>query len=117
MNKIRHGLEKRMLMKHITELNDFVWSLKLTINNLKDCEERVEIQNKLQEELQTSRVINNKLQKKYETVMGIEVNLRMELERVKTANNNINKYWKSEMKDCEKRRKSLSPGKSSFRRK
>jgi len=48
--------------------------------------------------------------------MGIEVNLRMELERVKIANN-INKYSKSEMKDCEETRKSLSPGTRSFRRK
>jgi hypothetical protein len=76
----------------------------------------VEIQKKLQEELQTLSVMNKKLKKKYETVMGIEVNLRMELERVKIANN-INKYSKSEMKDCEETRKSLSPGTRSFRRK
>jgi hypothetical protein len=65
MNEIRHRVEKRMLMKHIMELKDFVWSLKLTIYSFKkDREERMEIQKKLQEELQTLRVINNKLQKK-----------------------------------------------------
>jgi chromosome segregation ATPase len=64
----------------------------------------MEIQKKLQEELQTLRVINNKLQKKYETKMGTEVKLRTELERVKFANDNLNKYWESKM-DCEEEKK------------
>jgi hypothetical protein len=62
--EIRHGREKRILMEQIRELKDFVGSLKIENNNLKDHEERMLIQEKLQEELRTFRVINNKLQKK-----------------------------------------------------
>ena len=117
MNEIRHRVDKRMLMKHIMELKDSVWSLKLTINNLKkDREERMEIQKKLQEEFQTLRIINNKFQKKYETVIAIEVNLRTKLEQLKTANENINKYWKSEMKDCEEENKILVIQKEELRK-
>ena len=80
----------------------------MTYNNLKnDHEERLKIQKKLQEELQTSSVINNKIQKKYETVMAIEVKLRTELERVKFASDNLNKYWESKMKVCQKEKKTL----------
>ena len=107
MNEITHTVEKRMLTKHIMELKDFVLSMKLTINDLKNHEERMEIQKKLREELQTIRVINNKLQMKYETVIGIEVDLRTELERVKTANDKLNKYWKSALKGCEEEKEIL----------
>ena len=63
--EIRHRREKRILMEHMRELKGFVWSLNMTNNNFKkDREERMEIQKKLQTELQKLRVINNKLQKK-----------------------------------------------------
>jgi len=108
MNEIRHSVEKRMLMKHITELNDIVLSLKLTINKLNnDREERMEIQKKLQEELQTLRVINNKLEKINDTVIETEVDLRIELEREKISNDKRNKYWKSAMKNCEEEKEIL----------
>ena len=81
--KIRHRKDKSVLMKYIMALTDFVRSLKMTNKNLKkDRQERMEIQKKLHEELQTLGVINNKLQKKYETVMAIEVDMQLELERV-----------------------------------
>ena len=81
--KFRHRREKSVLMKYIMALRDFVRSLKMTIKNLKkDRQARMEIQKKLHEELQTLRVINNKLQKKYETVMAIELDMQLELERV-----------------------------------
>jgi hypothetical protein len=68
--EIRHRREKRILMEQIRDLRDFLRSMKMTNNNLKkDCVERMKIQKKLQKELQTSRVSNNKLQKKYDTVM------------------------------------------------
>jgi len=51
--------------------------------------------------------MNNKIQKKYETVMAIEVKLRTELERVKFASDNLNKYWESKMKVCQKEKKTL----------
>jgi hypothetical protein len=63
--EIRHGREKRILMEQIRELKDFVGSLKMENNNLKkDREERMLIQEKLQEKLRTFGVINNKLKKK-----------------------------------------------------
>jgi len=58
--EIRHGREKRILMEQIRELKDFVGSLKMENNNLKkDREERMLIQEKLQEKLRTFGVINN----------------------------------------------------------
>ena len=58
--EIRHGKEKRILMEQIRELKDFVDSLKMENNNLKkDREERMLIQEKLQEKLRTFGVINN----------------------------------------------------------
>jgi hypothetical protein len=35
------------------------------------------------------------------------VKLRTDLEQVKVANGNFNKYWESKMKDCEKEKKIL----------
>ena len=67
----------------------------------------MEIQKKLHEELQTIGVINNKLQKKYETVMAIEVDMQLELERVQIANDSLNKQWESKMKDWEEEKKIL----------
>jgi hypothetical protein len=51
--------------------------------------------------------MNNRLQKKYETVMGTEVKLRKELKGVKVANDKLKKYWVSKVKDCEKEEKIL----------
>jgi len=73
----------------------------------KDREERMEIQEELQEELRTFRVANNKLKIKCDTVMGTEVELRTELERVRVANRNLNEYWESKMKYCEEEKKIL----------
>jgi novel protein kinase C epsilon type len=67
----------------------------------------MKIQKQLQEQLQTSRVINRKLQKKYETVMGNKMKLRTELERVKFDKDNQNKYWELKMKNCEEEKKIL----------
>jgi hypothetical protein len=51
-------------MEQIRELKDFVDSLKMENNNLKkDREERMEIQEELQEEIRTFRVINKELKK------------------------------------------------------
>jgi len=95
-------------MEQIREVKDFVRSLKMQNNNLKkDREERMLIQEKLQEKLRTFRVINNKLQKKCDTVTGTEVKLRTELERVRVASRNLNEYWESKMKDCEEQNKIL----------
>jgi serine/threonine protein kinase len=106
--EIRHRRDKRILNEQLKEQRNFVRSLKMKNNNLKnDGQERMEIQKKLQEELQTLRVVNNKLQKKCETVMVTEVNLRTELERVKCANDNLNKYWESKVKDCEEEKNIL----------
>jgi len=78
-------------------------------NNLKkDSEERMETQKKLQLEVQKLMVIYNKIQKKYVTVLGTEVGLRTELERVRTANDNLNKYWESKTKDYEKEKEILA---------
>ena len=49
--------------------------------------------------------------------MGTEVNLWTEFERVQTGNESLNKHWESKMKDWGKRRKYLSSGTRSFRRK
>jgi chromosome segregation ATPase len=106
--EITHGREKRILMEQIRELKDFVGSLKMENNNLKkDRKERMQIQEKLPEELRTFRVINNKLQKKCDTVTATEVKLRTELERVRVASRNLNEYWESKMKDCEEENKIL----------
>jgi hypothetical protein len=107
MEVTENRIEDRILIEQLEEQRDFVRFLKITKNSLKSREERMEIQKELQEELQTLRVINNKLQKKYETVMETEVKLRTELERVEFANDNLNKYWESKVKDCEKEKKIL----------
>ena len=84
-----------------------MWSLKVTNNILnKDHEEWMNVQKELQEELQTLRGMNNKLQK-CETVMGTEIKLRTELGQVKVANGKLNKYWESKMNDCEEQKKIL----------
>jgi hypothetical protein len=62
--EIRHEREKRILMEQIRELKDFVGSMKMENNNFKkDRKERIEIQEELQEEIQTFRVINKELKK------------------------------------------------------
>jgi hypothetical protein len=66
----------------------------------------MKIQKKLQQEPQTLRVTNNKLQKMYETMMGTEVKQRTELERVK-FDDNQNKYLESKMKSCEEEKNIL----------
>ena len=102
INEIRHTVEKRMLMKHITKLKDFVRSLKLKITNLKkDREERMKIQKKQEEELQTLRIINNEVEQECAAAIRIGVDLRLELQRTKIANEKRNKLWKSLMKNCE----------------
>ena len=108
MNEIRHRVEKRLLMKHITELKDSVRSSELTINNLKkDREERMENQKQLQEELETLRRINNKLENKYETLMRYAVKVQTELDLLTVANDKLDTYWKSKMKDCEEEKEIL----------
>ena len=118
MKVITLGVEKAMPMKHITELKDFVLSLEQTINNFKkDREERMEIQKKLQEGLQTLRIINNELEKNCETLKDCDeekeilvmrnMDLQKEVEQLKFANDNTNKYWESKVKDCEEEKNIL----------
>jgi serine/threonine protein kinase len=96
------------LEKKNAELQDFALCLKQTVTNLeKDRGERIEIHNKQQEELQAVRVKNNKLQNKCVTVIEIEVDLRLELERAKIINDKLNEYWKLAMKDCEEEKEIL----------
>jgi len=105
----RHKREKRTLMEKVRELKDFVRSLKMKNNNLKkDSDTRMENLNKLQLEHNKLMVIYNELQKNYVTVLGTEVRLRKELQRVKTANENLNKYWESKTADCEKEKQILA---------
>jgi hypothetical protein len=78
----------------------------MTKNNLKDREGRMKIQKKLQQELQSLRVTNYKLQTTYETVMGTEVKQRKEMEQVK-FDDNQNKYLESKMKSCEEEKNIL----------
>jgi serine/threonine protein kinase len=104
----RLGREKRNLMEKIRELRDVGRSLKKRNYNLKkDCDERIKIQKEQQQKIQTLSVMNNDLQKKYDTVKGTEVKVQTDLERVKVANHNLNKYWESEMKDSEEKKKIL----------
>ena len=58
-------------------------------------------------ELETLSVNNKKLQKEYDRVMGTEVKLWMELERVQIGNDCLNKHWVSKMKDWEKEKNIL----------
>jgi len=118
INEIRLAVEDTVHMKHIMEVKDFVLSLKLKISNLKkDCQESKELQKKLQEKLQALRIINNELEKKYETLKDCDeekeilvmwnLDLQKEVEQLKIANNNNNKYWETKMKDCEEEKNAL----------
>jgi serine/threonine protein kinase len=95
--------------KHITEVNDFVLSFKVTFNKLKkDCQGSKKIQKKLQENLQTLKNMNNQLEKtlkdcdkEKEILVMRNMALQKELEQMKITNDNTNKYWESKMKYCE----------------
>ena len=101
MHEIRPRVDKTMVVKHIRELQDFVLCLKLTVTNLEsDHGERIEIQNKQQEELQELRVKNNQLQNKYVTMVKIKADLLLALERAKITNDRRDEYSKLAMKIC-----------------
>ena len=117
--KIRHRREKGNLMEQIRELRDSVRSLKVTNNYLKKGhEKKMEVQTKLQEEIQTElirhrrekgilmeqirelrdsvrplKVTNNYLKKDREEKMKVQKKLQEEIQTLRVMNINYRKNY------------------------